>query len=304
MKSPFLTVCICTYNRAESLERTLESLCASKGMQEGAWEVLVVDNNSTDITSSVVKEFADRLPLWSVVERSQGLSHARNRALRECRGEVLLFTDDDVQVDRSWAREYFKAAEAFPQAGWFGGRILPSWPGGRPRWVRDEALSLLAGLFVRYDIGEDVRNFCDDDPHPYGASFALRRELFEDLGVFRTDLGVSGATPGRGEEAEYLGRARERGVQGLYVGTALCRHDVDPGRLTLGHLYRYGVQKGIAEIRVNGGGSRGSRREEALYALRGIFQALKGKGDLFRQCVINMGIQAGLRRESARRFGR
>jgi GT2 family glycosyltransferase len=300
MSLPYLTVSICTYNRAASLAGTLESLAASKGLEQGKWEVLVVDNNSWDGTAEVVESYADKLPLRRILEPAQGLSNARNCALRECRGELLLFTDDDVIVDVDWAGEYVSAAERFPQAEYFGGRILPSWPEGKPRWLRDEGLSLLEGLLVRYDVGNEVRKYLQSEPAPYGASFALRRSLFEKLEPFRADLGVRGDVPARGEEAEYLGRAVSSGAAGVYVGTALCHHKVDPERLTLRYLYRYGMEKGIAAIRIHGAaGYDGSVWGELRYALRGIAQLGKGRGDRFRQCVINMGIQHGIRSEKS-----
>ena len=75
-----LTVAICTYNRADSLEDTLAHLCRFHGVEGLAWELLLIDNNCTDQTQAVAVRFGDRLPLRYLVERSQGLSHGRNRA--------------------------------------------------------------------------------------------------------------------------------------------------------------------------------------------------------------------------------
>jgi glycosyltransferase involved in cell wall biosynthesis len=90
-----ISVCICTYNRSESLRRTLESLARQNNIDLG--EVLIVDNNCTDGTAEVVESFRERLPIRLVTESQQGLAHARNRAAAEFRGGVLLFTDDDVR---------------------------------------------------------------------------------------------------------------------------------------------------------------------------------------------------------------
>jgi hypothetical protein len=132
--------------------------------------------------------------------------------------------------------------------------------------------------------------------HPFGANFALRRSLFERLEPFRTDLGAVGNVPGRGEEAEYFQRARAAGAQGFYVPAARVLHRVDASHLTLGYLYRYGEQKGIASRRMHGGAGTPGRFAEGIYLGKGLWQLLKGRGDRFRQCVINMGIVRGLRR--------
>ena len=296
-----ITVCICTYNRSNSLARTLKSFKAIPRTHN--WVLLVVDNNSKDNTKDIIKFFNDDLPIKYVKETAQGLSHARNRAIKECFGDLLIFTDDDVQVTSSWISEFISAANHFSEADYFGGKVLPYWPSGRPNWLNDESMALLGGLFVRYDLGSAARMFTDGEPTPFGASFAVRRRLFEHLAPFRTDLGPIGTIPGRGDDSEYLGRARDMGFKGAYVGTALCSHWVDPARLRLIYMYRFGIQKGLAEIRMNRAViNKGSIGREVGFALRGLWQLIKGRGDRFRQCVINMGIQAGLRRASRKKL--
>ena len=184
------------------------------------WEILLIDNNSSDSTRAVVAEFESALPMRYVFEGEQGLSAARNRAIREYRGDLLLFTDDDVVVDRSWVVAYETAAQQFSRAWYFGGRVVPFWPVGRPRWLKDESLALISGVLVRFHLGDETRAFCSVDPLPFGASFALRRSTIDMIGEFRCDLGVIGGVPGRGEESEYLTRVRDAGGQGVYVGTA------------------------------------------------------------------------------------
>lgn len=257
------------------------------------WEFLLIDNNSSDSTAEVAKSFADQLPLRYLFEAEQGLSAARNRAVREFQGELLIFTDDDVVLDEGWLAAWAWASEDFPEADYFGGRILPLWEDNRPRWLVDPSMALISGLLVHYDLGDGNRWFEAIGPLPFGANFAIRRKLTERLDPFRHDLGVKGGSSGRGEEAEYLGRARANGAGGVYLGSAVCYHAQDPRRFELGYLYRYGIEKGRASNLMGGAGS-GSRRVQLGYALRGVGQLLKGRGDRFRQCVINMGIQRGL----------
>jgi glucosyl-dolichyl phosphate glucuronosyltransferase len=289
-----ISVAICTYDRCQSLKKTLDSLMTMDN-PEVAWELLVIDNNSRDATEATVRSYSNRLPIKYFFEDKQGLSHARNRALKECLGDLLIFTDDDVLVCKEWLCAYVAAVAQYQVAEYFGGRILPYWPHGKPRWVKDESMPLIGGLLGHYDLGSGTRLYEENEMHPFGANFALRRRLFEKLSSFNPDFGVSGRTPGRGEEAEYFQRTRAVGAVGVYVGEALCLHAVNPDHLRLAFLYRFGVQKGLAYARMTGLSCNSNLASEWAFLIKGVYQLLKGHGDRFRQCVINMGIQRGLR---------
>jgi glycosyltransferase involved in cell wall biosynthesis len=256
---------------------------------------LLIDNNSSDATAQVAERFKSKLPLRYVFEGVQGLSAARNRALKEFIGDLLAFTDDDVVLDQHWLAAYCRAAHEFSDAAYFGGRILPLWEGDKPRWLADPGLSLISGLLVYYDMGDQDRWLTESDALPFGASFAIRRHLAHQLPVFRTDLGVSGGSLGRGEEADYLQRARNRGERGSYVGQAICYHVQSSHRFRIPYLFRYGISKGQAEALMSLQ-PRASRARQLEFLVRGLWQLLKGRGDRFRQCVINMGIQEGILR--------
>jgi len=247
----------------------------------------------------VVESFKETLPVRYLFEPVQGLSAARNRALQEFKGDLLVFTDDDVVLDDSWLAAYAREVQRFPEAGYFGGRILPLWNNDRPNWLVDPSLSLISGLLVHYDLGEQCRRYDRGDPLPFGANFALRRSVTDVLEPFRLDLGVNGGSAGRGEEAEYLGRARLSGASGAYLGSAVCYHGQDPKRFRINYMYRYGIEKGRAAALMGTSGS-GRFSLQLQFALKGMVQLLKGRGDRFRQCVINMGIQRGLMLESTR----
>ena len=299
-----ISVCICTYNREKMLRRTLASLAAQND-NIGISEVLIIDNNCSDGTVNVVEEFQERLPIRRVIESQQGLAHARNRAVAEFRGDVLLFTDDDVSFGTGWLAAYQDAIRRFPEADYFGGRILPDWGQAKPRWIGDGPSPLIDGVLVWFDHGAETRLFSATEPLPFGASFAIRRRLFNNIGLFRVDLGVGGMGLGRGEETEFLIRARDAGAQGVYVGEALCFHAYDPKRLTLAALYRHGIACGrsshaigrsrYAIVGPSPHGTYGRAGRAAWFVVRGMVQMLKGRGDRFRQCIINAGIEMGTR---------
>jgi glycosyltransferase involved in cell wall biosynthesis len=290
-----ISVCICTYNRSESLKRTLDSLAAQVNGDSGAIELLIIDNNCTDDTYRIVEAFRESLPIRRVTERRQGLAHGRNRAVTESLGDVLLFTDDDIRFEPCWLATYQNAIRRFPDADYFGGRILPDWGDAKPPWLRGEPLPLIDGVLGWFDHGIETRLFESKEPPPFGASFAIRRRLCKKIGLFRIDLGTGGMGLGRGEETEFLMRARDAGAQGVYVGEALCFHAYDPRRLAPAALYRYGIACGRSHNAIVERPFRGRYDTAASFVVRGIFQLIKGRGDLFRQSIINAGIQVGTR---------
>jgi glycosyltransferase involved in cell wall biosynthesis len=133
----FVTVAICTFNRAESLRRTLDSLAVMRVARDLAWELIVVNNNSTDHTDAVIAEYRHRLPMRREFEPRPGLSNARNRAIAAARGEYIVWTDDDVVAGAGWLAAYAEAFRRWPDAVVFGGRIKPRYEPPVARWVAE-----------------------------------------------------------------------------------------------------------------------------------------------------------------------
>lgn len=289
-----ISLCICTYNRAESLRRTLESV-ARQERCEGRMEILLIDNNSSDRTREIVEDFSKVIPLRYFFESAQGLSQARNRGLREFRGRYLLFTDDDVRLAANWVKCFEAATRANPDAEYFGGRILPDWLNNKPDWIGEAPLPLIDGLLGWFDLGANSRRFDVGDSGPNGASFAVSRRLTQMVGPFDVDLGCVGRARGRGEETDWIARAKVLDAKGVYVGEAVCWHRVEDASLTLSRLFVYGVHSGRANLVMRGGKSEHRLSHFVSFAIRGLWQLLRGRGGRFRQCVINMGIVFGAR---------
>lgn len=288
-----ISVIICTYNRCALLTRSLESFSRLIVSADLDWELLVVDNNSSDDTYACIDRYLNCLPLRYLFESRQGKTFALNRGVSEARGELLVFTDDDVLVDRNWLTAYLNAANEYPEIGWFGGRIDPWWQSGRPRWLKQESIPALSGYFVIYDLGDEVRLYHGNDRPPVGANMVVRRETFEQIGGYREDLGPRGKHRGTGDDTELIYRAQRAGVPGLYVPGARCKHWVGEERLPLRKFFQFGVRKGmnqalmIPEVKSNG----------LLFflsqALRATYQVIKGRWDRVRICLMNIGIEWG-----------
>src|SRR5262249_6738385 len=179
-----------------------------------------------------------------------------------------------------WLSAFHDAARNSPDAGWFGGRIVPWWPSGRPRWLRDECLPALSGFFGLYDRGDQERYYVPADDPPAGAGMAVRRTTFDRVGGYREDLGPRGDRKGTCDDTELIDRARAAGIPGVYVPTAVCRHLVPDDRLTFRWFLKYGVGKGENQARVDGAnGVRGSWLRASTQALRAVPQFLRGRGD-------------------------
>jgi glycosyltransferase involved in cell wall biosynthesis len=290
-----ITLAISTYNRADSLRETLASVLPQIQAAKSC-DLLVVLNNCTDHTLDVLVEFDSTYDFNHINEPEQGLAACRNAALRNTSSSYVLFCDDDITLCPGFIEAYEGAISRYRGIGFVGGRIKPRWNGARPAWVRDESMSVLAGLFGYYNLGSDVRLYGDHDPLPFGANFGISRELVSAVGEFDTRFGVKGEVPGRSEETEFLERAVGRGARGAYVGTAVALHRISAERFTIGYLYAYGKEKGrsLALLRDHDTTSRiANRRSWAFSLARGLYQLAKRRGDRARQCLVNAGISAG-----------
>ena len=169
-----VSVIVCTRNRASSLKRTLQSLADLSVPAGLCWEMIVVDNNSTDDTPDVIAGFSGVLPLVAAFEARDGLSNARNRGVQAAAGTYMVWTDDDVVVDRQWLAAYVEAFRRWPEAAVFGGKIIPVYEEPSPAWARD-AHDELAPLMACRDFGDaSLPLSLATDLIPFGASFAVR----------------------------------------------------------------------------------------------------------------------------------
>jgi glycosyltransferase involved in cell wall biosynthesis len=200
------------------------------------WELLVVNNNCTDDTDAVAARHGDALPLRLLHETKQGLSNARNCAIEHTRGDLLVWTDDDVLVEPDWLTEYLAAETAFPDAGFFGGTVDPWFAVEPPAWVRRN-LDQLQGPFAIRQLGPGVRPLAANEI-PFGANMAFRTALIRGH-RFDPALGRIGTGMLSGEEAELVARLRKQGHPGVWVGTARVRHYIAADRMTAAYVWKF-----------------------------------------------------------------
>jgi glycosyltransferase involved in cell wall biosynthesis len=243
-----VTVVVCTRNRSAIVDRCLASIESVEGIDSsgGPVEVLVVDNGSSDATPDVIGRWRTRLPvLRSVDAPVAGLSRARNVALREARGHVVAFLDDDVLVDRGWLVALRSAYAVDPPVVGTAGRIELAWPGGRPRWLPESREVWFAAL----DLGESPRLLRDRE-RPVGANMSVVREVALDVGGFDPTLGYSGRGLLGNEELDFFDRIRAWGGVLAYAPGASVMHVVEGDRVSRRYLVRRVYSQGRSDVRL------------------------------------------------------
>jgi glucosyl-dolichyl phosphate glucuronosyltransferase len=241
-----LTIAICTWNRSMLLRQTLDQMTRLAIPEGISWELLVVNNNSSDTTEEVIKSFSGSLPIRYLFEPETGLSNARNCAVRHARGEYIIWTDDDVLVDRNWLASYAGAFVQYPDAAFFGGPILPVFEGTPPAWLT-KILPQIPSAFGKIDLGKESCALTSEASLPWGANFAVRtREQLKH--PFDPSLGLRGNKRVVAEEITMLSGLLDAGLSGRWVPDALVRHYIPKAIQTTDFLRKFyralGEEKG------------------------------------------------------------
>lgn len=228
---PTVTVAICTWNRAAALRETLATFLRL-APADFVWELLVVDNGSTDDSGSVPGEFAGRLPVRCVREPKLGLSCARNRAVREAAGDIIVWTDDDVVVESEWLNRLVHVL-VDSSAEFAFGRSRPHWAAAQPAWFSP----LHYGRFSILDYGDQPFTVSDPRHTFYGVNFAATKVALLSLGGFDETAGFRGNGGAGLEDTELCRLALARGLKLVYAPDAVVEH-VIPAHRTTKSFYR------------------------------------------------------------------
>ncbi len=270
-----LSVVVATWNRSRLLGDTLRALAAQEVPAGLAWEIVVVDNNSTDATAQVVDEFAAHaagaspaVPVRRVLEPEQGLSRARNRGVQEARGAILAFCDDDVLPAPDWVAG-IPAALVRWRADGVGGRILPRFEGpAPPAWLTGNRRLMRQLALMDWEGSGPLALPLAPNPQVWGANMAFLRGVFDRAGEFDARRGVSGRRLFRGEEADLIERALRLGMRIVYDASLTVHHRIGPDRMRKAYFRRLAFDDGVGEARAAASATRSSARREALSELR------------------------------------
>jgi len=239
-----ISVIIATYNRCESLNDVLDTLLLQERTIDFDYEILVADNNSKDKTKEVIESYVPKFngQLRYLFEPRQGKSFALNLGIKEAKGEIIAFTDDDVIVDKEWLLNIWKCFKNYNCDG-IGGRILPLYPENTPKWLKDNE-DILNGPIVFYDYGENIQIYNKKYILPFvGANMSFRKDCFFEYGLFRIDLGP-GLDSMMGDDTDFFRRLEKAGKKLFYCGNALVWHKVDRKRASLKYIAKWNIASG------------------------------------------------------------
>ncbi len=233
------SIIICTYNRSAFLKETIESIL-SHYKDNTNIELMIVDNNSTDNTAEVVKPFM-RVPFVRyVLEKQQGLSAARNRGIKEAKFSILVFLDDDIDIDATYLTVLDKIYSD-PTIFVAGGKVLP-YKAQIPEWLPNKYYYLASVL----DLGNTPKYV----PKLMGANHTFRKEVATKVGDYNVKIGPLGNFKLGGDEDEFLYRAKQKGYQILYHPDLIVYHKI-ANRFNKEFILEYAFNIGASQANID-----------------------------------------------------
>ncbi len=225
MTTPLVSVIVCTYNRASLLRGCLDSL-RQQSSDRQLFEVIVVDNNSTDTTAAVALEFAEICPHFrTVVATQQGLSCARNVGWQTAQGTYVAYIDDDAIAAPDWVDCIIQFATAHPEIQVFGGPYDAFTLRELPPWFPPE--------YGRLDFGDRTHPIELGPEWIPGSNMIFKQRIFKEYGGFDPELGMKGQQTAYGEEINLLARLNQAGIAIYYVPSLKVKHLIADYKMSL-----------------------------------------------------------------------
>ncbi len=244
-KNPEISVAVCTYNRADILPKCLESL-ADQTADSELFEVLIIDNNSTDDTKKIALDFCEKHNNFRYIfEEKQGLSHARNRAINEAKGIYIAYIDDDAIADKEWVEKISSVIQNNKDIAAFGGKILPWYNTEKPKWFKDE--------FGLHSWGDKHLQLSLQN-YPFGLSgsnMIFKKDILEKYNGFSAEYGMTGNKIAFGEESLLFNKMLKNKENIQYFPEIFVYHLVSDKSYSLKEAFKRSIQNGkaIAQIR-------------------------------------------------------
>ncbi|MGK9369140.1 glycosyltransferase [Melioribacter sp. Ez-97] len=234
-----ISVIICTYNREKYLPIALNSL-KEQSLDKNKFEIIIVNNNSTDNTETVCNEFIKQNPELNIkyfLETQRGLSAARNRGIKESSGTIVIFIDDDAELTKNYLQEAINFFNEFPEVDAMGGKIIPKYEDNKePEWMS----LFLWGLVTKSDWGDKIRKY-PYSKYPPGCSMAFRKSVFNETGLFDTEL------YSRCDDKYIFLQLDKNKKKYLYNPKFILYHHIDKSRLNPESLKRIALLVGSSE---------------------------------------------------------
>jgi glycosyltransferase involved in cell wall biosynthesis len=235
-----LTLLICTHKRPASLKETLEGLIGQLP-ESFKWEIVVVDNANDIATQEVVKNLSDELPISLIVEKKPGQNSARNAAISSLKGELIVFTDDDITPQKNWLMSLYTASKENPEVTVFGGKITPVWNTPQPPWQASAWFSSF--VYADQNLGNEKIPY-QDGCYPSSPNMAFKRHIFDEGIKFNDKIGPIGSKRISGSETEFLSRVLSN-HKGLYIPESEVLHRITDNMLQRGYLRKRSYAMGL-----------------------------------------------------------
>lgn len=244
IRTPELSVVICTWNRRDDLVRTLQSIAGCVANSLERCEIIVVDNNSSDGTANAVRELTNGdFPIVLVHEPRAGLSNARNRGVASARAPWVLFLDDDVNVTPDFIERYLFALNRYDDCGYFGGPVIPYFSGRARHWT-EAVLASHYWLYSCIDLGVPTRPFSLEQS-PFGANFCvLKSHLLAH--PFSENFGYRHGKLIPGEETAVVQTMKAQGITGMWLADCGVQHRLPAKRNSPWYLLRRSYGQGVS----------------------------------------------------------
>lgn len=222
---PLISVIVCTYNREKFIKNCLE--CLKKQILEITYfEVLIIDNNSNDKSSSIIKAFIKEntsLPFRYYFEENKGLSFARNRGIKEAKGTWITYIDDDAEAEVDFLFNLKKSIEKYPEAVGFGGQVIPKYSeSAEPLWMN----KYIYGYVGSIDLGDPERLFKGRMKYPIGCNMTYSKEILLKVNGFNTDLKA------RSDDKYIYRKISKICALVYYIPSMKLKHNIDKNRLS------------------------------------------------------------------------
>lgn len=299
-----ISVIFSTYNGGADLSKMLDGLTRLLP-PPGGWELLAVDNASTDRSGDVLRSYADRLPINVLTESGKGKNRALNRAIDVARGDFYVFTDDDVLVQEDWLVRWREVADAQPSFEMFAGLTRPRFPHEPPPWLLQ---GIDAGVvFAAHS--SDMKEGPSNVVYMFGTNMAVRASVFQAGVRFSTTIGPDGsANYAMGSDTELARRLERQGLKCWFASGAIVEHIVPPEHLDPKWILRRAYRWGRGQARMGFSSHCPpdilARKNNLKMAVYPVFLPFLGREERWRrqwQCMVDRGFEDGTRDESGQK---
>ncbi len=235
-----IALVICTYNRDKYLPEALESI-KNQTFDKGKFQLLIIDNNSTDKTANISKDFISKNPSLNIkycFEQQKGLSFARNRGVTEAEAPIISYVDDDVILSPSFLQGMVDFFDEYKDAVGAGGKVIPKYESGKePEWMN----KYLNGFVGKVDYGTEVMQYSNKMKYPAGCNMTYRKDILLKAGGFNNELTF------RSDDKYIFYKVKNISDKIYYVPNAWLYHYIDSHRLTESNFKKLFLKTGNEE---------------------------------------------------------